>query len=284
MSEFATKRLPADPTDKAPDGSDVRVLLGLQGGGMAHFELGPGRTSLAVRHRSVDEIWYFVGGRGEMWRRQGDTEEVVPVKEGVCLTIPRGTEFQFRSYGNKPLAAVGITMPPWPGGDEAILVPGTDAWHPESSRPTLAELDSGSLAAVYGDTLAGIWETDGISFKLLGLVPVVSAGGASILVALLDTEILGPVSIGFLGLLGMITTFAVYRWELRNIQTCERLWHRAADAEERLGFGRLVGREDPPPLLGVPVGKKEAEHVIYGASLAAWLLPVGAAIAMSAMR
>lgn len=112
----------------APDGSDVRVLLGLAGGGMAHFELGPGRTSKAVTHRTVEEIWYFVGGRGEMWRRQDGREEVVAVEPGVCLTIPLGTHFQFRTTGDEPLAAVGVTMPPWPGPDEAYEVPGP--WPP----------------------------------------------------------------------------------------------------------------------------------------------------------
>ena len=84
LSAFATKRLPAQPDVVAPDGSDVRILLGLERGAMAHFELAPGRTSKAVAHRSVEEIWYFVGGRGEMWRRQGAREEVVPLAPGRC--------------------------------------------------------------------------------------------------------------------------------------------------------------------------------------------------------
>jgi len=48
----------------APDGSDVRVLLGLAGGGMAEFELGAGKVSAAVTHRTIDEIWYVLEGRG----------------------------------------------------------------------------------------------------------------------------------------------------------------------------------------------------------------------------
>src|SRR5439155_14585150 len=99
MSDFATGRLPAAPDVVAPDGSDVRVLLGLAGGGMAHFELAAGETSVAVAHRTVEEIWFFLGGRGEMWRRQGDREEVVSVGPGVCVTLPLGTRFQFRSFG-----------------------------------------------------------------------------------------------------------------------------------------------------------------------------------------
>ena len=88
------------------------------------FALPPGETSRAVTHRTVEEIWYFLEGRGEMWRRQGDREEVVAVEPGVCLTIPLGTHFQFRALGDRPLSALGVTMPPWPGPDEAVPVEG----------------------------------------------------------------------------------------------------------------------------------------------------------------
>jgi mannose-6-phosphate isomerase-like protein (cupin superfamily) len=128
MADFETMRLPSRPDAVAPDGSDVRVLLQLAGGSMAHFELGPGQTSTAVTHQSVEEIWLVLSGRGEMWRRQGEREEVVSLQPGVCLTIPRNTHFQFRSLGDAPLAAVGVTMPPWPGEGEASTVHGP--WTP----------------------------------------------------------------------------------------------------------------------------------------------------------
>jgi mannose-6-phosphate isomerase-like protein (cupin superfamily) len=121
----ATTRLPSTPDAVAPDGSEVRRLLALGAGSMAHFTLAPGQTSLAVVHRTVEEIWYFVGGRGEMWRKLGDDEDVVTVEPGVCITIPLGTRFQFRSLGAEPLEAVGVTMPPWPGDGEAYEVAGT---------------------------------------------------------------------------------------------------------------------------------------------------------------
>lgn len=128
MNEFETMRVPVVRTAVAPDGSDVRVLLNLKGGGMAHFELPPGQTSTAVTHRTVEEIWLFLSGRGEMWRRQGEREEIVPVELGVCLTVPLGTHFQFRSFGYEALGAVGVTMPPWPGEGEATVVQGK--WQP----------------------------------------------------------------------------------------------------------------------------------------------------------
>jgi mannose-6-phosphate isomerase-like protein (cupin superfamily) len=108
----------------APDGSDVRILLRLGGGSMAHFELSAGRTSKAVVHRTVEEIWYILSGRGEMWRRRDGQEEIVALEAGVCLTIPVGTHFQLRAVGGDPLTAVGVTMPPWPGEGEAVEVKG----------------------------------------------------------------------------------------------------------------------------------------------------------------
>jgi len=129
MTPFDTMTLPDDPSVVAPDGSDVRVLLGLAGGGFAHFQLAAGTTSRAVRHRTVEEIWYVVAGRGEMWRSQDGRVEVASLGPGTCLTIPLGTSFQFRSLGAEPLSVVAVTMPPWPGDDEAVLVQGNPTWN-----------------------------------------------------------------------------------------------------------------------------------------------------------
>jgi mannose-6-phosphate isomerase-like protein (cupin superfamily) len=132
MKTFLTKSLPVMPDAKAPDGSDVRVLVWHAGGGMAHFELAPGQTSKAVTHRTVEDIWFFTAGRGQMWREQGGESEIVDVFPGVCLTIPLDTHFQFRSGDSEALAALGVTMPPWPGEGEAIPVQGP--WPPSATR------------------------------------------------------------------------------------------------------------------------------------------------------
>ena len=132
MPPFATKHLPLELSTIAPDGSEVRVLLGLSAGGMAHFQLAPNQISKAVTHRTVEEIWYFVSGRGQMWRKSNDEPQdegnTVDVFADVCLTIPLGTRFQFRSFGHEPLGAIAVTMPPWPGEDEAVIVQGR--WEP----------------------------------------------------------------------------------------------------------------------------------------------------------
>jgi len=132
MAKFETMTLPTEPDAKAPDGSQVRVLLRLDAGSMAHFQLEPGQTSKAVAHRSVEELWYLLSGRGEMWRSQRGHSEVVSLSEGCCMSIPAGTSFQFRCLDDEPLCALAVTMPPWPGEDEASLVHG--AW-PTAAGP-----------------------------------------------------------------------------------------------------------------------------------------------------
>jgi mannose-6-phosphate isomerase-like protein (cupin superfamily) len=127
-ARFATARLPAERSVVATDGSDVRVLLGLAGGDMAHFSLAAGETSRAVAHRTVEEIWYVVSGCGELWRKQGQREEVVALAPGTCVTLPLGTHFQFRAAPESGVAVVAVTLPPWPGDGEAVLVAGR--WPP----------------------------------------------------------------------------------------------------------------------------------------------------------
>ena len=122
--KFETIRLPVERDAVAPDGSDVRILLNLPCGGMAHFKLPPGQTSTPQVHATVSEIWFFLSGQGEMWRKTEAQEAVVAVEAGVCLTIPVGTCFQFRCFGLEPLAAIGVTMPPWPGEHEGSVVEG----------------------------------------------------------------------------------------------------------------------------------------------------------------
>ena len=131
---FETSPLHPEPDAIAPDGSEVRILLGLERGGLAHFRLGPGMTSTPVAHRTVEEIWYFLSGQGEMWRRLGEREGVVEVQPGVSITIPVGTHFQFRAFGPEPLEAIGATMPPWPGDGEAFAVEGIWPSTPTESR------------------------------------------------------------------------------------------------------------------------------------------------------
>jgi mannose-6-phosphate isomerase-like protein (cupin superfamily) len=125
---YETKTLGAGVDSTAPDGTAVRLLLSLAGGSMAHFELPAGAVSHAVTHRSVEEIWFVVSGTGSIWRRQGAVESTDPLGPGTALTIPLGAAFQFRADAGSALTFVAITMPPWPGMDEAA--PAQGPWAP----------------------------------------------------------------------------------------------------------------------------------------------------------
>jgi mannose-6-phosphate isomerase-like protein (cupin superfamily) len=124
MARPETRTLATEADVIAPDGCEVRLLPVTSRGSMAHFTLGPGQTSRAIEHRTVEEIWFFLTGEGRMWRRWLDGEEIVAARPEVALTIPLGTRFQLRNDGAEPLRAVAITMPPWPGEEEAVFVEG----------------------------------------------------------------------------------------------------------------------------------------------------------------
>ena len=132
MRGMRTTRLSPSFHRLAPDGSEVRFLLTMRRGGLNHFTLPAHSTSSAVAHKTVEEIWYFLSGEGQFWRKEGDHEEIVDVGPGVSLDIPTGTHFQFRNTGEGPLCFVIATMPPWPGDDEALSVPGP--WRASTTR------------------------------------------------------------------------------------------------------------------------------------------------------
>lgn len=124
MPPFATLHLPTEPAGLAPDGSEVRPLVALPGGSLAHFTLAPGQVAQAVAHRTVEELWFCLSGHGELWRRQGGHGAVITLEPGTSATIPLGTHFQFRAIGDASLIVLITTMPPWPGPDEAYPVSG----------------------------------------------------------------------------------------------------------------------------------------------------------------
>lgn len=124
---FATLAPGAGVRTTAPDGAAVEVLLALRGGSMARFTLAPGEVTAPVTHRTVEEIWLVLAGRGEIVRRQGARHERTPLVPGTCVTIPLGTAFRFRAAADAGLEIVCVTMPPWPGPDEAVAVPDLEA-------------------------------------------------------------------------------------------------------------------------------------------------------------
>ncbi len=122
MSAFESNRVKADYDVLAPDRSEIRLLHSLPGASVVHCTLSVGAVSIPVQHRTVEEVWYFLAGEGQVWRVQGEREHVLEVSPGISLTIPLGTRFQFRNTGELPLQFIITTTPPWPGEDEAVVL------------------------------------------------------------------------------------------------------------------------------------------------------------------
>jgi mannose-6-phosphate isomerase-like protein (cupin superfamily) len=115
--------LPADLDTMAPDGSEVRLLARTGRASMAHFHLAPGQVAIGMVHRTVDEIWLVSNGKGRMWRCPAGRPDLAVEDEllpGVSIPIPVGTHFQFRAAEASGLDIAGVTVPPWPGEDEAV--------------------------------------------------------------------------------------------------------------------------------------------------------------------
>jgi len=121
---LATIQTPDTLDVLAPDGSEIRLLCQVAGGSMVHCSLPKGGVSVPVSHRTVEEIWFFVAGAGEVWRKLADREEISEARPGFSLTIPLGTHFQFRNTGAEALEFIIVTLPPWPGENEAFTVEG----------------------------------------------------------------------------------------------------------------------------------------------------------------
>lgn len=122
------RRSPA-PEVIAPDGSEIRLLLDgrhrAAGASMVEVVLPAGQVSRPVYHRTVEELWYILEGRGQVWRCPPDADPgefaPCPVQPGDALTIPPGWRFQFSADldAGAPLRFLCITLPPWPGPEEA---------------------------------------------------------------------------------------------------------------------------------------------------------------------
>lgn len=127
MRQYESGQVPDNYDALAPDGSEIRLLHQLEGVSVVHCRLPVGATSIPVRHRTVEEVWFFLAGAGQVWRKQGEREQTLDVAAGVSLTIPLGTDFQFRNTGDAPLEFIIATTPPWPGEDEAVVL-GAGQW------------------------------------------------------------------------------------------------------------------------------------------------------------
>ncbi|ASW53801.1 hypothetical protein [Plantactinospora sp. KBS50] len=140
----------------------------------------------------------------------------------------------------------------------------------------------GDLNNVYGEICANIRATDDVSLKLLAAVPLVTGVGIVLLLRAPNAEI-PHAAIMLLSLLAAIVTFAVYRWECKNMENCRHFRRWAAilerdfygirpgelrPAPDVLPHGQIV----PPRQFGVAWTKTEALQFLYWAAIGGWLV------------
>jgi len=144
-----TMKLPTKPDYLAPDGSEIRLLVATPRGSMAHCRLPPNAVTKPVWHQSVEELWYCVSGRGELWRKYGSKDETIPLEPGTSALIGFQEHFQFRA-SDQPLELILATIPGWPGAKEAV----------ESEyrkwKPTISEHKNDNVLDEVNERLTGL--------------------------------------------------------------------------------------------------------------------------------
>lgn len=120
--------LPKTADAKSPAGADIRFIMDGTTGNMIHASVPSHQINRATIHSTVSEFWYVLEGHGEIWRSDGTSEKVTELLAGTSIDIPVGTAFQYRNVGESDLKFICISMPPWPGDDEASAVEGK--WEP----------------------------------------------------------------------------------------------------------------------------------------------------------
>lgn len=136
---------------------------------------------------------------------------------------------------------------------------------------------------IYSEVCSNIKATDEISFRLLGLVPLVSAAG--IFGISLNKEFASSPLAIVISFFAAIVTGALFMWEWRNLKSCRSYLNYAMLLEQEVfydAFGRLgdkvkEGKQKETAkgqFRGRPdntvIRKTIAEIIIYSATISAW--------------
>lgn len=123
-----TRHYPASPDARSPAGAEIRYLMEGETGNLIHSTVPPHQVNRATVHATVSEFWHVLSGEGRIWRRDETDEETTVLAPGVSIDIPVGTAFQYRCTGEDPLEFLCVSMPRWPGDQEATIIEGP--WTP----------------------------------------------------------------------------------------------------------------------------------------------------------
>jgi hypothetical protein len=147
-----------------------------------------------------------------------------------------------------------------PSGDRVLV-----------ERPPASPDEARLLTAVYGEVCNSWRALVDVRFKLLGLVPAVSALAlATVLPRRPAGEELEPFPGFAIATLGFVVTFALFIYDQRNSQLHDELISRGRRIEYELGIevGQFRGR----PGSWKVVKHDTATNIVYGATLVAWII------------
>jgi hypothetical protein len=157
---------------------------------------------------------------------------------------------------------------------------------PATSRDPTA----GDLTELYHEVCEHIRATDDTSLKLLAAVPLATGIGITLLVRP-STPDLADGARSLLSLFAAVVTFAIYRWERKNIATCAHYREWAATLERDHFQLPVPADEGPveaaptrpaphtyphgsvsaPAFAGQSWGKTQAEILLYWTVIVSWL-------------
>lgn len=149
--------------------------------------------------------------------------------------------------------------------------------------PFTSGVDAADLNAMYREICNDIRATDEISLKLLAAVPLATGVGIALLVRSGATVVSGGARV-LLSVFAALVTFAIYRWERKNIATCShfRRWAEVVEhdyfrlphiaqlqsAPSALPHGPVTA---PPKSFGRVWGKTDAVRLLYWTAILGWL-------------
>src|SRR5690242_8322951 len=108
---WITMDLAEEPDRRSPGcDAEIRFLPGFPAADFAHATVEARTASPAAILTEQTELFYVVGGEGELWRRHDGVEEVTRLRTGRSVGIPPGVDYQYRS-GHEPLRLLVATLP-----------------------------------------------------------------------------------------------------------------------------------------------------------------------------